>query len=157
MDARGLGVVLLGLGLPTVANSIYTRLSDKIEGVPVLGTVLGNEWGRAVAGILVASGIAYAATAAGLISASEANAAGLVASGLFLMGALKTSAMGPSWLTDAIPGAELSGGYSGRYINGYSGGYLGYLGNADEALPLDNAQAPMLYGVGSAAPKINIF
>jgi hypothetical protein len=157
MDLRGLGIVVLGLGLPTMANAVYSRFSDKLTSIPVLGTVLSNNWGRAGAGILVASGIAYAASAAGLISGTEAHAAGLVASGLFLMGALSNSGVGPDWLRDAIPGSDLSGGYSGRYINGYSGGYLGYLGNADEAMPLDNAQAPMLYGVGSAAPKINIF
>ena len=160
MDLRGLGLVFLGLGLPTLANSIYTRFSSQVESVPVLGTLLGNEWGRAGAGILVSAGLAYAAAAIGLVSSNEALTANMIASGLFLVGALKSSKMGPSWLTSALPGSSLDGGYSGRYINGYSGGYLGYLGNVhddDDAMPMDNAQAPMLYGVGSAAPKINIF
>ena len=157
MDLRGLGVVILGLGLPTMANAIYSKISSSIEGVPILGTVLSNEWGRAGAGIVVSAGVAYAAAAAGLISENEALAANMVAAGLFLVGALKSSAMGPSWLTSALPASSLSGGYSGRYINGYSGGYLGYLGNTDDdEVPMDNANEPMLYGVG-ASPKVNIF
>jgi hypothetical protein len=156
MDLRGLGLVILGLGLPTMANAVYSRISSSIEGVPVLGTVLSNEWGRAGAGIVVSAGLAYAASAAGLLSENEALAANMVAAGLFLIGALKSSAMGPTWLTNALPASTLSGGYSGRYINGHSGGYLGYLGEVHEDVPMDNAGEAMLYGVG-ASPKVNIF
>jgi hypothetical protein len=154
-DVRALGVVALGFGLPTLASAAYSRIESNLVSLPLIGNVLGNEYGRAGVGVVTAAGIAYAATSLGLLNNSEASAAAMIASTMFIVGALKNRL--PAMLRDNLPSAFMGAGYSGSYVNGYSGGYLGYLGNALDEPATDMAtNEPMLYGVG-AAPKINIF
>ena len=157
MDLRALGVVGMGLALPTIANALYNKVSTSLNNVPGVGMVTGNAYGRAALGTLLAGGVAYLVQSMNPVTMQEAALGATIATTMFAVGALAQSGMMPTWLTNALPAGELSG-YSGAgYIGGYSsGGYLGYLGNIDEDMPTDGGNQPMLYGVGSA-PAVNVF
>ena len=156
MDVRAIAMVGMGLALPTVANAVYNRISTTLNKVPGVGMVTGNAYGRAALGTVLAGTVAYLAQAYTPVTMQEAVLGATIATTMFAVGAVAQSGMLPSWLTAALPAGELSG-YSGAgYIGGYSGGYLGYLGNIEDDMPTDNANQPMLYGVGSA-PAVNVF
>ena len=156
MDLRAIGVVGMGFALPVVANAVYNRMSTALSRVPGVGMVTGNAYGRAALGTLLAGSVAYLAQAYTPVTMHEAALGATIATTMFVVGAIAQSGIGPSWLTASLPTADLNG-YSGAgYIGGYSGGYLGYLGNIEDDMPTDGGNQPMLYGVGSA-PAVNVF
>ena len=165
LDLKALAVVIGGFALPSITAMAYSQVSGQISRIPLVGGVLTgsgmtSDAARFVAGAGLASAIAYGASSMGLISGNNATVMAGIATALFAVGALSNSGVLPASITNMItPTAESIDrleGYSGNYINGHSGGYLGYLGNLDEEVPTDNANEPMLYGVG-AAQKVNIF
>ena len=73
MDLRGLGVVVLGLGLPSVAGyltstNIGMRVMGYVDMVPGMSTNVG----KAVSAVALTAGVSYLATTAGLLNPSEA-------------------------------------------------------------------------------------
>ena len=153
--ARSVGVAALGLALPATAMWVAARtnLGSMVAKVPVLGTVMGNAYGRAAIGSLLVAGVSYGILSTGLLSQSEALTANGIAIAVLLLNAMKQSGHLPGFASNALSvGVDDSAlfGYGGSYMNGY-GGYLGYLGNVEDEAPADD-----LFGY-NAAPAVNVF
>ncbi len=157
---RALGVTAFGLMLPTLGIYAATRfnIGSMVSRVPVLGTVMGNAYGRAALGATVTAGLSYLAYGAGLLGRNEAIMANSIALVLFGLNAMRNAGHLPGMLQAAVPAssgteglASSMFGYGGSYMNGY-GGYLGYLGDAHD----EEDAAGELFGY-NAAPQVNVF
>ena len=122
MDLRGLGVVVLGLGLPSVAGyltstNIGARVMGYVDMVPGMSTNVG----KAVSAVALTAGVSYLAASFGAISASEALTANMIALGLVSVGVLQgmNLPMGNNFVS-ALPSA---GGLAGLGSYGYIGSY----------------------------------
>ena len=155
MDLRGLGVVVLGLGLPTVAGyltntAIGARVMGYVDMVPGMSTNVG----KAVSAIALTAGVSYLAASLGAISASEALTANMIALGLVSVGVLKTMSLPyGQGMVDALPSA---GGLAGLGSYGYIGSYH-MSGGHDHGMGvgadmLDAPKTDQLFGV-----RANVF
>tara|TARA_Y100000361_G_scaffold150761_1_gene166944 strand:- start:218 stop:739 length:522 start_codon:yes stop_codon:yes gene_type:complete len=122
MDLRGLGVVVLGLGLPSVAGyltstNVGARVMSYVDMVPGMTTNVG----KAVSAVALTAGVSYLAASFGAISASEALTANMIALGLVTVGVLQSMnlPMGNNFVS-ALPSA---GGLAGLGSYGYIGSY----------------------------------
>ena len=122
MDLRGLGVVVLGLGLPSVAG----YLTSTASGARVMGYVdmvpgMSTNVGKAVSAVALTAGVSYLAASLNVISASEALTANMIALGLVSVGVLQgmNLPMGNNFVS-ALPSA---GGRAGLGSYGYIGSY----------------------------------
>lgn len=156
---RALGVTAFGLMLPTLGIYAATRfnIGSMVSRVPVLGTVMGNAYGRAALGATVTAGLSYLAYGAGLLGRNEAIMANSIALVLFGLNAMRSAGHLPGMIQNAIPsssGTDLQFyGYGGSYMNGY-GGYLGYLG--EHGGDHSDDEVGEMYGY-NAAPQVNVF
>ena len=156
--ARTVAIAAVGLALPATAMWVAakTNLGSMLAKVPVLGTVMGNAYGRAALGALLVSGVAYGIQGTGLLTTNESMMAAGVGYAVLLLNAMRQSGHLPGMMANAVSTSVDDSalfGYGGSYMNGY-GGYLGYLGNVEED---DLGEAPQeLFGY-SAAPAVNVF
>lgn len=154
---RTIAVTALGLALPAMSMYVAARtnLGNLVAKVPVLGTVMGNAYGRAAIGSVLTGALSYGLMSLGMLGRNEAIAANTIALTLFLVNAMKQSGHLPGIITNALPmsvdDSGLFGYGGGYYLNGGSS-YLGYLGEAHE----DEEPAGELFGY-SAAPAVNVF
>lgn len=151
MDLRGLGIVTLGLGLPTLgsmvlnsrAGSTVVSYMDRVPG-------MNTPYGKAALAVATSAAISFALARYGPLTAGEAMTASMIATGL--VGATLLKSLTGNALVQALPGADLNGiGGYGYAVNGYNG-YLGYLGEAHGEM--DNPEPLQLYG---APAKVNVF
>ena len=151
MDLRGLGVVVLGLSLPSMAGylastSVGMRAMSYVDMVPGMTTNVG----KAALAIGLTAAVSYGMTGLGVISASEALTANMIALGLVTVGALQTMSLPVGGnLVSSLPSAGFAG------IGGASYGYIGNyhdtgMGVGAEMLPAPQSQ--QLFGV-----RANIF
>ena len=149
MDLRGLGIVVLGLGLPSIAtwmtnSGVGSRVMSYVDMVPGMTT----KYGKAVIAIGLTAGVSYLAANFGVISAAEALTANMIAMGLVSVGLLKTMSLPVGQgLVDNLPAANF-GGLAGSASYGYIGNY--HEGVGAEMLPAPQSQ--QLFGV-----RANIF
>jgi|TARA_B100001094_G_scaffold142217_1_gene137825 hypothetical protein len=152
MDLRGLGVVVLGLSLPSMAGylastSVGMRAMNYVDMVPGMTTNVG----KAALAVGLTAAVSYGMTGLGVISASEALTANMIALGLVTVGALKTMSLPVGGnIVSSLPSA---GGLAG--LGGASYGYIGNyhdtgMGVGAEMLP--QPQSQQLFGV-----RANIF
>ena len=125
---------------------------------------MGGTYVKPAVLIGLSGGLAYMASRYGLVSGQTAVAAATLSTFLYVVGAVKNSGLLDSIpvVRDTLPSLN---GIGGGQLGGYSGGYLGYLGEAhnpghngmlygDASAGTDQAQ---LFGNVGAAPKVNIF
>jgi len=150
MDLRHLGVVLLGLGLPSIAGwmsstGVGSRVMSYVDMVPGMSTNAG----KAVSAVALTAGVSYIAASFGWLSASEALTANMIALGLVTAGWLKTLnlPMG-NGVIDALPSAGGLAGLGSSY--GYIGNYSAGAGVGADMLP--QPQSQQLFGV-----RANVF
>jgi hypothetical protein len=152
MDLRGLGIVVLGLSLPSMAGylastSVGMRAMSYVDMVPGMTTNVG----KAALAVGLTAAVSYGMTGLGVISASEALTANMIALGLVTVGALQTMSLPVGGnLVSSLPSA---GGLAG--LGGASYGYIGNyhdtgMGVGAEMLP--QPQSQQLFGV-----RANIF
>ena len=154
MDVRGLGIVSLGLALPSVAaylwgTGIGQRASDMVGRLPFV-----SSWaGQAALTVATTAAVSWAISGGlgkGLkfISPAEALTANMIALGLVAVSVAKAkwpAALPGGGIVDSMPSAgALAGGYSGTY------GYLGNPSVGEEMLP-----APVSDGMFGV--KANVF
>ena len=152
LDLKALGVVVLGLSLPSMAGylastSVGMRAMSYVDMVPGMTTNVG----KAALAVGLTAAVSYGMSGLGVISASEALTANMIALGLVTVGALQTMnlPMG-SGLVSSLPS---SGGLAG--LGSASYGYIGNyhdtgMGVGAEMLP--QPQSQQLFGV-----RANIF
>ena len=150
MDLRGLGVVVLGLGLPSVAGyltstNIGARVMGYVDAVPGMSTNVG----KAVSAVALTAGVSYLAASMNVISASEALTANMIALGLVTVGVLQTMSLpvGGNFVS-ALPSAGGFAGIGGSY--GYIGNYSAGAGIGQDLLP--QPESGQLFGV-----RANVF
>ncbi len=150
MDLRNLGIVVLGLGLPSVAGyltstNIGARVMGYVDMVPGMSTNVG----KAVSAVALTAGVSYLAASMNVISASEALTANMIALGLVSVGVLKTMNLpvGGS-MVDALPSAGGLAGLGSSY--GYIGNYSAGAGVGADMLP--QPESGQLFGV-----RANVF
>ena len=149
MDLRGLGIVVLGLGLPSIAtwmanSGVGSRVMSYVDMVPGMTT----KYGKAVSAVVLTAGVSYLAANFGVISAAEALTANMIALGLVSVGLLQTMSLpvGGNFV-DALPASKL-GGLAG-------GASYGYICNYNEGVGaemLPQPQSQQLFGV-----RANVF
>jgi len=158
-DFRGLGVVTLGLALPTMAayatKMINSYLPDSVLSVRDKATSalapLGynSTAGRAVVGILSTAAVAYALQSYKVITPSEALTANMIAVGMTAVAAAQAMYSGPgSALISQLPATGLAGSSYG-YIGAY------HMSGGNEGMGADMLPSPMsnqMFGV-----KANVF
>jgi hypothetical protein len=157
---RTLAVTALGLALP--AMSMYlaarTNLGSMVARVPLVGTVMGNAYGRAALGGLLTAGISYGLINFGLLGRNEAIMANSIALVMFLGNAMRQSGHLPGMIANSSAAAAVTVddsalfGYGGSYMSGYNG-YLGYLGSETDD---EETASGELFGYNSA-PSVNVF
>lgn len=158
-DFRGLGVVTLGLALPTMAayatKMVNTYLPASVTNVrdQVTGAIPGynSTAGRAVVGILSTAAVAYALQSYKVITPSEALTANMIAVGMTAVAAAQAMYSGPgSALISQLPATGLAGS-----SYGYIGAYHGDMSGAHEGMGAELLPSPMsdqMFGV-----KANVF
>ena len=152
MDLKALGVVILGLSLPSIAGYLQsTNIGSKV-GAQVNRFVPGatSDVGKAVMAVTLTAAVSYGMMGLGVINAKEALSANMIALGLVTVAALKTSTMVTSRLpmVDSLPSAGINGlGASYGYIGNYHNSGMGV--GADMLPP---PQSQQLFGV-----RANIF
>ena len=149
MDLRGLGIVVLGLGLPSVATwmantGVGSRVMSYVDMVPGMT----SKYGKAAVAVAMTAGLSYGAASMGWLSAGEALTANMIALGLVSVGLLQTMALpvGQGFV-DALPA---TGGLAGLGSASY-----GYIGNYHEGVGADMLPQPesgQLFGV-----RANVF
>jgi len=149
MDLRNLGIVVLGLGLPSIAGwmtstGVGSRVMSYVDMVPGMTTNVG----KAVGAVALTAGVSYLAATWGIISATEALTANMIALGLVSVGVLQQMSLPAvgSNIVSALPSA----GFAGIGASSY-----GYIGNAHEGVGaqlLPNPEPGMIFGV-----KANVF
>ena len=148
-----------GFALPVLGGMVYDAVMSKVPGVP---SVLQSGYVKTAALAVTSAGLIYAASRySSMVSTNFALTAATVSTFLFVGSAIKQSGVLSNVpyvnnMLELVP-ASLSG--SSGYLGGYSGGYLGYLG--DEHPTMGNEMLPQpvdaqLYGMGSS-PQVNIF
>ena len=151
LDLKALGVVVLGLSLPSMAGylastSVGMRAMSYVDMVPGMTTNVG----KAALAVGLTAAVSYGMSGLGVISASEALTANMIALGLVTVAALQTSTMVTSKLpmVDSLPSAGIGGlGASYGYIGNYHDSGMGV---GAEMLPAPQSQ--QLFGV-----RANIF
>jgi hypothetical protein len=152
LDLKALGVVVLGLSLPSMAGylastSVGMRAMSYVDMVPGMTTNVG----KAALAVGLTAAVSYGMSGLGVISASEALTANMIALGLVTVGALQTMNLPVgSGLVSSLPS---SGGLAG--LGSASYGYIGNyqdtgMGVGAEMLP--QPQSGNLFGV-----RANIF
>ena len=152
LDLKALGVVVLGLSLPSMAGylastSVGMRAMSYVDMVPGMSTNVG----KAALAVGLTAAVSYGMSGLGVISASEALTANMIALGLVTVGALQTMNLPVgSGLVSNLPS---SGGLAG--LGSASYGYIGNyhdtgMGVGAEMLP--QPQGEQLFGV-----RANIF
>jgi len=159
LKVRDLGIVTLGLALPTIAayttKMINSYLPDSVLSVRDKATnalaPLGynSTAGRAVVGILSTAAVAYALQSYKVITPSEALTANMIAVTMTLVAGAQAMYAGPgSGLLNQLPATGL-GGSSYGYIGSY------HMTGGHEGMGADMLPSPMdsqLFGV-----KTNVF
>lgn len=158
LDIPAMAVLALGFALPSLGGMVY----DKVAAMAPASVVnaVGGRYTKPIVLATTSAGLIYLASRYGMVTNATAATAALVSTFLFAASAVKDSGIlsnipmiGPS-LEANIPSLN---GIGGGNFGGYSGGYLGYLGN-DQG-PSEMLDAPVeaqLYGMGSS-PQVNIF
>lgn len=150
MDLRGLGIVVLGLGLPSIATWMAnTRAGSRALSYVDMVPGMASKYGKAATAVALTAGVSYLATSFGAISASEALTANMIALGLVSVGLIKT--MNVPYAGGLIENLPSTGGLSGLA----GGASYGYIGNYHEGVGADMLPAPetgQLFGV-----RANIF
>jgi len=149
LDLRGLGIVVLGLGLPSIATwmvntGVGSRVRSYVDMVPGMTT----KYGKAALAVGLTAGVSYLAAHFGAISAAEAMTASMIGFGLVSVGLLQSMSLpvGGNFV-DALPASNL-GGLAG-------GASYGYIGNYNEGVGaemLPQPQSQQLFGV-----RANVF
>jgi len=161
LDYPTLGVIALGFMAPSIGGMVY----DKIASMPSMSWAVssfGGTYTKPISLAVLTGGLIYGASSMGLISNNTSVMAAGVATTMIAMSMLKDADV-----LSSIPiiGTSLQAnipsfnGIGGGRFGGYSGGYLGYLG--DEHPTMGNEMLPQpvdaqLYGMGSS-PQVNIF
>ena len=151
MDLRGLGVVMLGLGLPSVASYLQsTNIGGQVgAAVDKYVPFATSKYGKAAMAITLTAGVSYVAASMNLLSPGEALTANMIALGLVSAGLLKTINLpvGNNFV-EALPSAGM---------DNISGGSYGYIGNyhVSEGVGAEMIPAPktaQMFGV-----RANVF
>jgi hypothetical protein len=135
-----------------------TNLGSMVARVPLVGTVMGNAYGRAALGGLLTAGISYGLINFGLLGRNEAIMANSIALVMFLGNAMRQSGHLPGMIANSSAAAAVTVddsalfGYGGSYMSGYNG-YLGYLGSETDD---EETASGELFGYNSA-PSVNVF
>jgi hypothetical protein len=152
MDLRGLGIVVLGLSLPSMAGylastSVGMRAMNYVDMVPGMSTNVG----KAALAVGLTAAVSYGMTGLGVISASEALTANMIALGLVTVGALQSMSLPVGGnIVSSLPSASVLAGLGGASY-GYIGNYHDTgMGVGAEMLP--QPQSQQLFGV-----RANIF
>lgn len=164
LDPMAMGVLALGAVLPAAGTYLYNKITMSSMVPNSVSNFMSGTYTKPAVLIGLSSGLAYMASRYGLITSNTAVAAATLSTFLYVAGAVKNSGLLDSVpvVRDTLPSLNGIGG--GNYLGGYSGGYLGYLGEVhnpghngmlygDADAGSDQAQ---LFGVGSA-PQVNIF
>ena len=152
LDLKALGVVVLGLSLPSMAGylastNVGMRAMSYVDMVPGMTTNVG----KAALAVGLTAAVSYGMSGLGVISASEALTANMIALGLVTVGALQSMNLPVgSGIVSSLPS---SGGLAG--LGSASYGYIGNyhdtgMGVGAEMLPAPQSQ--QLFGV-----RANIF
>jgi hypothetical protein len=152
LDLKALGVVVLGLSLPSMAGylastNVGMRAMSYVDMVPGMTTNVG----KAALAVGLTAAVSYGMSGLGVISASEALTANMIALGLVTVGALQSMNLPVgSGIVSNLPS---SGGLAG--LGSASYGYIGNyhdtgMGVGAEMLP--QPQGAQLFGV-----RANIF
>ena len=161
LDYPTLGVIALGFMAPSIGGMVY----DKIASMPSMSWAVssfGGTYTKPISLAALTGGLIYGANRLGLLSNSASGTAVAVATTMIGMSMLKNSG-----LLTSIPiiGTSLDAnipsfnGIGGGNFGGYSGGYLGYLGDEHPTMGNEMLSQPVdaqLYGMGSS-PQVNIF
>ena len=157
LDYPTLGVIALGFMAPSIGGMVY----DKLKSMPSMSWAVssfGGTYTKPISLAALTGGLIYGANRLGLISNNTSVMAAGVATTMITMSMLKNSGLlssvpmvGP-YLEANIPSFS---GIGGGNFGGYSGGYLGYLGNDIGEMSPEH-DVPQLYGMGSS-PQVNIF
>lgn len=152
MDLRGLGVVVLGLSLPSMAGylastTVGMRAMSYVDMVPGMTTNVG----KAALAVGLTAAVSYGMMGLGVINAKEALSANMIALGLVTVGALQT--MNLPYGNNMVSSLPSAGGLAG--LGSASYGYIGNyhdtgMGVGAEMLPAPQSQ--QLFGV-----RANIF
>lgn len=144
MDLRGLGVVSLGLAIPSITaylgQYVPAQVKDVASRIPGYNSTLG----KATVGVLGATAVAFALAQYGPLTATEAFTASSVAVAMTAVAVAQHYYNGPgSGLVDALPATNLGGSY----------GYIGsYHGEGMQAELVAAPQPQQMFGV-----KANVF
>jgi len=157
MRVRDLGIVTLGLALPSIAaytakmvNSYLpmsvTNVRDQVTGaIPYYNSTAG----RAVVGVLSTAAVAYVLQSYKFITTSEALTASMIAVGMTGVAAAQALYSGPgAGLISQLPATNLSGSSYG-YIGSY------HLGSGHEGVGAEMLPAPVFEGMFGV--KANVF
>ncbi len=157
LKVRDLGIVTLGLALPTIAaysaKMINSKLPTSVTSVrdQVTGAIpyYNSTAGRAVVGILSTAAVAYALQSYKVITPSEALTANMIAVGMTAVAAAQQLYAGPgAGLLKSLPSAGIAGSSYG-YIGSY------HMTGGHEGMGADMLPSPMsnqMFGV-----KTNVF
>ena len=160
-----MGVIALGLMLPTLGAMVYDRVAAKAP--PSVVNAFSGTYTKPLVLAGTSAGLIYLASRySGMVSNQTAALAATISTVLFAASALKNSGM-LSNLPFVGPAIEANipsfSGIGGGNFGGYQGGYLGYLGNdmggehtlyGDASAGTDQAQ---LFGNVGSSPQVNIF
>jgi hypothetical protein len=151
MDLRGLGIVVLGLSLPSIAGYLQqTQMGGRV-GAAVNQYIPGatSTAGKAVMAVGLTAAVSYALMGFGAIQPGEALTANMIALGLVSIGVLQTINLPVgNHLVSSVPSAGIQGFGSTSY--GYIGNYDAGQGVGADMLP--QPQPQQLFGV-----RANIF
>jgi len=152
MDLKALGVVILGLSLPSIAGYLQSTTVGGKVGAMVNNYVpfATSNVGKAAMAVTLTAAVSYGMMGLGVLDAKDALTANMIALGLVTVAALKTSSMVTSKLpmVDSLPSAGIQGlGASYGYIGNYHDSGMGV---GAEMLPAPQSQ--QLFGV-----RANIF
>ena len=149
LDVPAMGVVALGMLLPTAGNYLYNTVANSAMVPTNIKNAMSGVYVQPVVLATASAGIAYLASRFGLVSTSTAVTAAGVSTLLFAVKALQDADVAGSGLFPTFQGAHSMMGYR------RNSGYLGYLGNV-EAAP-EMLPAPVETQLFGSSPSFNIF
>tara|TARA_B100000035_G_scaffold302133_1_gene299444 strand:+ start:647 stop:1144 length:498 start_codon:yes stop_codon:yes gene_type:complete len=149
LDVPAMGVVALGMLLPTAGNYLYNTVANSTMVPSSITNAMSGQYVQPVVLATASAGVAYLASRFGLVSTSTAVTAATLSTALFVVKALQDNGVAGSGLFPTFQGAHSMMGYR------RNSGYLGYLGNV-EAAP-EMLPAPVETQLFGSSPSFNVF
>jgi hypothetical protein len=166
LDVPMMGVIGLGAILPFLGAAVYDKVAGAMPSQVELA--LSGNYVKPAVLATTSLGIIYLASKySNMISTQTAVMAGTISTAIFVGAALKRAnvlekiPIVGNYLNQFSAGDALGSSYMG----GYSGGYLGYLGNEHSGMGMDQgnlygdapAMETQLFGNVGSSPQVNIF